>query len=221
VHGARGDDQTDRQVDEEDRPPVDQLGQQPSKEHADRGPGAADSTPNPQRPCALAALELRGDDRQGRRRQKRRSQSLSSPRGEQRRGAASHRRAKRRGREHAKTDKEHPTASEQIGRAAPQQQQAPEDQRIARNRPAQIRVADPQILREIGQRDVHRRDVEDHHQLRQGQHRQQPPTRDLQRPRSRPIGMALATVLKHHDSLNSDNSVWVKISDSDVQNQIF
>ena len=57
--------------------------------------------------------------------------------------------------------------------AATEEEQAAEDERVARDRPADRRSAQLQIRGEARQRDVHGRDVEDHHQLCHEQHAQQ------------------------------------------------
>ena len=56
VQRAGGEREADRQVDEEDRAPVDELGQRAAQQHADRGAGAADRAPDAERLGALAAL---------------------------------------------------------------------------------------------------------------------------------------------------------------------
>ena len=67
--------------------------------------------------------------------------------------------------EDGQAGEEHAPAAEQVGGAAAEQEQAAEDQRVARDRPADVTAADVEVLRDVGQRDVHGRDVEDHHQL--------------------------------------------------------
>ena len=79
--------------------------------------------------------------------------------------------------EHAETGQEDTPATEEVRGAAAEQQQAAEDQRVARDRPAQVSAGDPQLRREIRKRDVHGRDVEDDHQLRERQHEKEAPPR--------------------------------------------
>ena len=88
MDGAGRDDQPDREVDEEDRAPVDQLREQTAQQHPDRRAGSADGAPDAQCASALVALELRGDDRQSGGREERGAEPLSGSSGEQRGGAA-------------------------------------------------------------------------------------------------------------------------------------
>ena len=80
-------------------------------------------------------------------------------------GAAGERRGERGEREHAQAGEEHAPAPEQVGGAPAEQEQAAEDQRVARDRPADVAAADVEVLRHVGKRDVHGGDVEDDHQL--------------------------------------------------------
>jgi len=72
---------------------------------------------------------------------------------------------------------EHPTAPEEIGGAASEQQEASEDQRVTRDRPADVRAAQLQISGDVGESDIHGSDVEDDHQLGNEQHREKPALR--------------------------------------------
>ena len=73
----------------------------------------------------------------------------------------------------AEAGQEHPPSPKQVGGAAAEEEQAPEDQRVARDRPADVRAAQVEVTGEARQCDVHRRDVEDHHQLGDEQHEQE------------------------------------------------
>jgi hypothetical protein len=120
-------------------------------------------------------VERAGDDRQRSRREHRRTQSLPGTRGEQGAGVAGERGHQRRDGEHAEAGEEHAPAAEEIGGATAEQQQAAEDQRVARDRPAEVRTIDGQIGRQVGERDVHGGDVEDDHELRDRQQQKQRP----------------------------------------------
>ena len=87
------------------------------------------------------------------------------------RGAAD----RRGGRETQQADHEQPFAAEQISQPAPEQQQAAEGERVGRHHPLAIRVPEAQIPLRRGQRDIHHRRVQHDHQLRDAQHRQDPP----------------------------------------------
>ena len=148
--------QPDGEVDEEDRAPVDELGQHAAEEHADGGAGAADRAPDAER---LGALAGRGrcvvmiDSAAG--------ESIAAPRPWPARaansivGVAGERGGQRRGGEHAQAGEEHAAAAEQVGGAAAEQQQAAEDQRVAGDRPADVAAGDVQVLGHVRQRDVH------------------------------------------------------------------
>jgi hypothetical protein len=174
-HHGDGERRCDRQVDVEDHAPVAELGEQAADEHADRGAGTSDRSPGGERLRAPGALEGRHDDRERGRREERRTEALSCAGREQGGRGSRRRRCERRRAEDPEARQEHPPAAEQVGRAAAEEQQASEDQRVARDRPADVGAADPKISREARQRDVHRRDVEDHHQLGDQQDEQQDP----------------------------------------------
>jgi hypothetical protein len=161
------------EVDEEDGPPVDDLGQRAAQQHADGGAGAADGSPHAERLRAVRPAERGGDDRQGGRRQHGRAETLGGARGEEHRFTRGQSREERGDGEDAEAGEEHPTTTEQIGGASPEQQEAAEDERVGRHRPPQVVPADGEVVGEVGKRHVHGRDVEDDHELRQGEQRQQ------------------------------------------------
>ena len=126
----------DGEVDVEDHPPVGELGQDAADEDADRSACAADCAPGGERLRPLGALEGGHDDRERCGREHRCAETLARPSGEEGAGGARHRRGERGGREDAEAGQEHPASSEQVGRAAAEEQQAAEDERVARDRPA-------------------------------------------------------------------------------------
>src|SRR5581483_2941250 len=89
--GAVGERGGDGQVDEEDQPPVDELGEQAAEEDAECGAGAADGTPGGERLRARRAVEVAGDEREGGGRQQRGADALAGAGGEQRRRRPRHR----------------------------------------------------------------------------------------------------------------------------------
>ena len=173
LHRAGGQGEADGQVDEEDRAPVDELGQHAAEQHADRGAGAADRAPDAQRLGTLGAVEGARDDRQRRRGQQRGAEALSGTRREQHRGATRERGSQRGRGEDGQAGEEDAAAAEQVGGAPAEQQQAAEDQRVAGDRPADVGLRDVQVLRQVRERDVDRADVEDDHQLRDAQQQEQ------------------------------------------------
>ena len=96
--GADGERDRDRQVDEEDQPPVGDLGEDAAEEDAERGAGATDRAPGGERLRAGLAMEGAGDDREGGRGEHRRAEALAGAGGEEsgRRTRPSPRRARRR-----------------------------------------------------------------------------------------------------------------------------
>ena len=161
------------QVHEEDHPPVGELRQEPTGEDADRRTGAADGTPGGKRLRLCRPVEAGRDDRERSRGEHRRAETLTGPRREERGGGSGERRGEGRGREDPEAGEEEAAAPEQVGGAAAEEQEAPEDEGVARDRPADLRAGELQVLREARQRDVHGRDVEDDHQLRDEEHEQQ------------------------------------------------
>ena len=163
----------DGEVDVEDHPPVGELGQDAADEDADRCACASDCAPGGERLRPLVALEGGHDDRERRRGEHRCAEALACSSGEEGAGRARHRGGERGRGEDAEAGQEHPASSEQVGGAAAEEEQAAEDERVARDRPADARAGQVEVTREARQRDVHRRDVEDHHQLRDEQDEQQ------------------------------------------------
>ena len=110
---------------------------------------------------------------EGGRREHRRSETLTGPCREQRTGGAGEGRGERRHGEDTEAGQEEAAPAEQVGGAAAEEEEAAEDERVARDRPADLRAAQLQVLGEARQGDVHGRDVEDHHQLGDEQHEQE------------------------------------------------
>ena len=140
--GAVGERGGDGQVDEEDQPPVDELGEHAAEEDAERGAGAADGAPGGERLRAGRPVEGAGDDRERGGREHRGAEALAGAGGEQRGRRAGHRRGEGRGGEDAEAGEEHAAAAEQVGGAAAEQEQAAEDERVGRDRPADRRAGD-------------------------------------------------------------------------------
>ena len=172
--GGDGKGDADREVDEEDRLPAEQLGQDSAEQHADSRAGATDGAPGSQRVGARRALrEGAHQDRQGRGRQQRGAEPLAGASGEQRRGTARERGGQRGGDEHAETGQEHAPAAQEVSGASAEEQQASEDERVARDGPADIAAGDAEALGDVRHGDVDGRDVEDDHQLRDAEQEEQ------------------------------------------------
>ena len=77
--------------------------------------------------------------------------------------------------EQREAGQEEPAAAEQVARPPAEQQQAAERERVAVDDPLQAVGGEPEVGLDRGQRDVHDRDVEDDHELGDGEHRQREP----------------------------------------------
>ena len=73
------------------------------------------------------------------------------------------------GREQAEPGQEHAAAAEQIAHPAAEQQEAAERERVGVDDPLEAVGGEAEIGLDGGQRDVHDRDVEDDHELRDGE----------------------------------------------------
>ena len=166
----------DREVDEEDPVPAQRLGEQAAGEQAERAAGDRDEDVGAHRAGALGGLrELGDDDREDHRRLGGRADALEEARADQRllrRGDAAQ---QRRDRERDEAGEEHALAPEQVAEAAGQEQQAAEGDEERVDDPGQVRLAEAEVVLDRRQRDVHDRDVEHDHQLREADDDQRGP----------------------------------------------
>ena len=157
----------DRDVDEEDPLPREEVGEDAAEEHAGGGADATDRTPAAQGDVALTAfLEGRDEDRQRRGRDRRGAEPLE--RAEARSSDASLHASPQRSEPSVKmtrSDDEDAPASEQVGRAPAEQQEAAEDERVGADDPLEVLLREPEVELDRRQRDVDDRDVEDGHEL--------------------------------------------------------
>ena len=77
--------------------------------------------------------------------------------------------------EQREAGEEEAAAAEQVARAPAEQEQAAERERVAVDDPLQALGGEPEIALDRGQRDVHDRDVEHHHELGDGEDRERHP----------------------------------------------
>ena len=200
----RGEDQVHVQ-----RPPPGQvLGQRAAQQQPDRAAGPGDRPVDAERLAAvLLAGERGGQQRQRRRHQQRRERALAGPRGDQHgevdRGAADGRHDG----EPGQPDQEGDLPAQQVGQPAAEQQQAAERQRVGGDHPLPVHGAETQRPLRGRQRDVHDRQVQHHHQLRQADHAQdQPPppvpaaagSRGLRHDESRPSFSVVTACARKH-----------------------
>ena len=139
-----------------------------AEQHADSGTAPRDRAPDPERLVALgtAVAERRVDDRERRGRDDRAAEPLERAERDQPRAAlreAAHERAER---EHRHTDHEHAAATEHVRRAAAEEQEAAERERVGGDDPLERRLRELEVDRDGRERDVHDRDVEHDHEER-------------------------------------------------------
>jgi hypothetical protein len=113
--------------------------------------------------------------RQRGRREERRAEALRRARRDQRLGGGSKAARERRRGEGAEAGEEHAPATEQVGHAAGEQQQAAGEEHVDRHDPLQVLVGEAQLVPDRGKRDVHDGDVQDDHELRGAEQRQRGP----------------------------------------------
>ena len=139
---------------------------------------AAEAIVAPQIPNAVPALapvELLGDQRQPAGVHDRAADALARARDDQEQRARGQRAQERGQREQAEADREHELAAEQVGERAGGQQERGQGQRVGVDHPLDVREARVQIGRDLRQRDVHDRDVEQQHERRDADNQQRPP----------------------------------------------
>ena len=178
ARGLRLADEGDRHEDREDRDghvhehrpvPGGVLGEDAAEHEADGGAAARERTVDAEglRPL-LAVGERHRDEGEGRGREDRREEALQSA-GREQHGRV-HRDAGEGAREGeaGEADDEHPLAPGVVGDATAQEQQAAEGERVGRDDPLPVGVADAEVLLDRRQCDVHDRAVQHHHELRDG-----------------------------------------------------
>ena len=170
-HGA----DRDRDVEVEDRPPADVLGEEAAEHRPDRQRQRRDAGPGAHRLAALVGGEGIGDDRERPRHHQRRADALDDAADDQRglvRGEAGGRRGEG---EDDHAGEEHPPAAEDVAEPPAGRQQHGEGERVAVDRPLQARDRGPQVLLDRGQGDVHDRVVEHDHEQREAHRAEGPP----------------------------------------------
>ena len=166
----------DRHVDEEDRLPADGLHEHAADQRPD-GDGAADRrAPEPERRAAVAALIGGGDQRERGREHERAADALQRAREveHQRRDCAKPHSAEAAVKMPSPITKtlRRPDA---VGDRAGGQQQRRERERVGVDDPLQVGEARLEVALDVGQRDVHDRDVEQQHEGRDADRDERPP----------------------------------------------
>jgi hypothetical protein len=175
-HRARDRDDAQDDVDVQAPPPGQVLGQHPPQQQPHRPASSGDGAVDAERLAALGRVgECHGQRGQRGRGQQRAERPLRAAADHQQPEAGRRAAHRRGGGEAHQADDQHPPPAEQIRQSAPEQQQPAEGQRVRRHHPLPVGIGEPQRMLGRGQRDVHDRGVQDHHQLGQPDHAENPP----------------------------------------------
>ena len=157
---------SDRDVDEEDPFPGEEVGEDAAEEHAGRRSEAADRSPGAQRDVPLTPfLEGPDEDRQGGGRDGRGAETLQCAEGNERLVAPREAAQERTKGEDDRAHQEDAPAAEEVGRTPSEQQESAEDQGVGTDHPLEVLLREPEVDLDRRQRDIHDRDVEDDHEL--------------------------------------------------------
>ena len=168
--------EADGDVDEEDPLPGKGVGEHAAEEDAGRGAEAADRAPDTEGDVPLPAFgEGRHQDRERGRRDRRRAEALNRTGADQRRLRPREPAEERADREEDQAGHEDTPATEDVGGAAAEQQEASEHECVGRDHPLQIGLRESEIGLDRGKSNVHDRDVEHDHELDGTQKRQSEP----------------------------------------------
>jgi hypothetical protein len=153
-------------VHEEDPAPAEKLGQDPSEQRAGRRAGRGHGAPGAERLGPGRPFdEARCQDGQRRRGQDGGPQTLYSSSPDQPGLVLGQSAEKARSREHREADEEHLAAAEEVGGPATQQEETGKRQSVGVHDPLQASSAEPQVMLDGRQGDVHDGRVEHHHEL--------------------------------------------------------
>ena len=184
-HEAPGGDEdgdADGHVDEEDPGPGEQVGKDSAEQEADGSATDRDRSPDAHRLRAVRSFrEGDGDDRERGRRDQRGAKPLQAAEDDEHLGRLREPVEQGRHREDDETHEEHALSPEQVARAAAEEQEAAEGQRICIDDPLQVGVRDLQVLLNRRQRDVHDGRVEHDHELRHADEHEHEPRVDVER----------------------------------------
>ena len=157
----------DRDVDEEDPGPGEEVGEDPAEQEADCAAARGDRAPDAHRLRPLLALrEGGGHDRERRGRDERRPEALEPAGEDQELGRGREPVQERGDGEDHEPDQEQPLSPDQVAGAPAEEQEAAEDQGVGVDHPLQLGRRHLEVLLDRGQRDVHDGRVQDDHELR-------------------------------------------------------
>ena len=164
-------------VDQEDPAPGGEVHQGAADDRPGRAAEPSDAAPEAEclHPLARVREEQR-DETERRRCSQRFAGTLQETRGDQHLGVNRGAACGRRDREQADAQKEQPPAPEDVCHPATQQKQSAGHQHIAVDDPGETGPAEAEVLLHAWQRDVHDGDVEDEHELDQGEYTERLPS---------------------------------------------
>ena len=166
----------DRHVHEQDPLPAEQVGENAAEQRARGAPGPGHRAPDPEGAVALLALgEAGGEDGQRRGRHHGAAESLGGPGGDQHALALRQPADQRCAGEQQQAGDEDAPSPQQVGRAAAQEQEAGEGQRVGIDHPLEVDLREVQVVTDRRQGDVDDRDVEDDHELPEADQEQRGP----------------------------------------------
>ena len=174
-HPARERRHADGQVDEEDGPPAQCVGQHPAGQRPDGAGGAERGAEDAQRPGQGGAGELRAQQRRGGGEQHRAADSLQRAEQLQRQRGRGQRARQRPGGEDDQAGQEQPAPAQPVTQGGRRQQQHRQHQGVGGAHPLQVRQARLQIPLNRWQRHAHYGDIQQQHEHRRAHQHQRPP----------------------------------------------
>jgi hypothetical protein len=178
-------DERERHVDEEHRLPAEGRHEDAAHHRPQAHPDARERRPDRQRARAFLGREHHRQQRQRRWQHARRARPHEGPRADELAGRPRERREDRGRGERREAAEEHEAASEAVGEAAADEQEARERHEEPVDDPLQLADAGPQVIRDRRKRDVDRRHVHRADEHRHADH-QQPLPPPLMRDRREP-----------------------------------
>ena len=165
----------DRHVDEEDPLPAEGVDEHAPHERAHGHPDADARSPDPERSLALARSELLRDQGEHRSEHRRAADSLQAAGDVERERVRGEPREERGGGECGEPDREDELAAQPVGERPRHQRERGEGEDVGVDDPLQVGQARAEVTLDLGQGDVHDRDVEQEHERRDRDSYQCPP----------------------------------------------
>ena len=169
-------DDADGDVDEEDPRPGEEVDEDAAEQQPDRAATDRDRSPDTHRLRPLGPFgEGCRDDRERGGRDQRGAEALQPARDDKELRRGRQPADQRTGGEDDDAGEEDALAAHEVARAAAQQKESPEDERVRVHDPLQVGVGHLEVGLDRRQRDVHDRRIEDDHELRQADEDQDEP----------------------------------------------